>query len=82
MIQFLRTAIALIVAVPLTSHAAEPEQTSLRECPVHQPLTSDCHVHEKDTYFHLRGKATHSLPPHAKADYRKLDREHSMQLKR
>ena len=74
----LLSAFIMVLGNSAIANAAEPVQkmTPERECELHQPNTTDCHVHEKETYLHLKDQRPDKLPPHARAEYRELDHQY------
>lgn len=55
------------------------ERIPKQECETHKLISTDCHVHEKETYLHLKNQQPHTLPPHARAEYRELDHQYGRQ---
>ena len=49
-------------------------ELELRDCRKHEPNVRDCHIHDRDTFLHLR-RGERPAGAHAQAELRDLERE-------
>lgn len=65
-------ALALVVPLSATALAASDDKAMQppEDCKVHKPVTADCHVHDTNTYQHMRMQNRDNMSPHAQREMR------------
>lgn len=71
--------LSMSTSVLAASHSKDP--VPLRECSKHDRPTSDCHVHDMDTYRHLQLLERDKLGIHARREMHEFEREDRQKMK-
>lgn len=71
------TMLALVTPASSTALAVSDHKAMQppEDCKVHEPVTADCHVHDKRTYQHMRMQDRDGMSSHAQREMRDHQRK-------
>tara|TARA_R110002167_G_scaffold244781_1_gene450227 strand:- start:526 stop:795 length:270 start_codon:yes stop_codon:yes gene_type:complete len=75
--------LALALPISATAFAASDSQEKLPEkaCEVHKPVTGDCHVHDTNTYQHMRMQDRGNMGPHGRREMSEARRKEEQKIR-